>query len=136
MALRWTRELLSLLEECDVIPYKASGKGGQKRNKTESAVLVVHRPTGIVRLGTESRSQSASQVLERKSGMTAPCLARLSGGSQGAFATNRSARHPRSRSSRALSRCQSRSLMVWRLSWVCLPLASASSTLARPRLLK
>ena len=62
MALRWTRELLSLLEECDVIPYQASGKGGQKRNKTESAVRVVHRPTGIVRLGTESRSQSANKL--------------------------------------------------------------------------
>ncbi len=62
MPLRWTRELLSLLEDCDHIPYKASGKGGQKRNKTESAVRVVHRPTGIVRIGTESRSQSANKL--------------------------------------------------------------------------
>ncbi|MCA9729877.1 MAG: peptide chain release factor-like protein [Candidatus Eisenbacteria bacterium] len=67
MPLRWTREILALLEECDVTPYRASGKGGQKRNKTESAVRVVHRPTGIVRIGTESRSQSANKLraLER-----------------------------------------------------------------------
>jgi len=67
MALRWTRELRALLEECDVTAYRASGKGGQKRNKTESAVRVVHRPTGITRIGTESRSQSANKLraLER-----------------------------------------------------------------------
>jgi ribosome-associated protein len=62
MALRWTRELRALLEECEVTPYRASGKGGQKRNKTESAVRVVHLPTGIVRIGTESRSQSANKL--------------------------------------------------------------------------
>ena len=44
--------------------------------------------------------------------------------------------HPRSRMMRAWSRFQSRSLMLARLSCVCLPLASASSTLARPRELK
>ena len=67
MALRWTTELRALLEECEVTPFRASGKGGQKRNKTESAVRVVHRPTGLTRLGTESRSQSANKLraLER-----------------------------------------------------------------------
>src|SRR3546814_69620 len=44
--------------------------------------------------------------------------------------------HPRSFISRALSRFQSRSLIDSRLSCAFLPLASASSTLARPRLLK
>lgn len=48
-------------------PYKSSGPGGQKKNKTESSVRVRHRPTGIIRIATESRSQSANRLraLER-----------------------------------------------------------------------
>ncbi len=67
MSSRWTRALLDLLEECDVTPYKSSGPGGQKKNKTESSIRVRHRPTGIVRIATESRSQSANKLraLER-----------------------------------------------------------------------
>ena len=67
MARRWTRDLLRLLEECEVTPYKSSGPGGQKKNKTESSVRVKHLPTGIVRIATESRSQSANKLraLER-----------------------------------------------------------------------
>lgn len=62
MALRWTRELRRLLDECVVTPYRSSGPGGQKKNKTESAVRVRHVPTGIVRIATESRSQSANKL--------------------------------------------------------------------------
>ncbi len=62
MALRWTRELRSLLDECEVQPYRSSGPGGQKKNKTESSVRVRHLPTGIVRIATESRSQSANKL--------------------------------------------------------------------------
>lgn len=67
MALRWTRELLRLLAECEVTAYRSSGPGGQKKNKTESSVRVRHLPTGIVRIATESRSQSANKLraLER-----------------------------------------------------------------------
>jgi ribosome-associated protein len=67
MSSRWTRALLDLLEECDVTPYKSSGPGGQKKNKTESSIRIRHRPTGIVRIATESRSQSANKLraLER-----------------------------------------------------------------------
>lgn len=67
MPLRWTRELLALLEDCEVTPYKSSGPGGQKKNKTESSVRIKHLPTGIVRVATESRSQSANKLraLER-----------------------------------------------------------------------
>ncbi|HKQ57061.1 MAG TPA: peptide chain release factor-like protein, partial [Candidatus Eisenbacteria bacterium] len=59
--------LARLLRECDVEPYKSSGPGGQKKNKTESSVRVRHRPTGIVRIATESRSQTRNRVtaLER-----------------------------------------------------------------------
>jgi protein subunit release factor B len=49
--------------ECDVTPYKSSGPGGQKKNKTESSVRVRHRPTGITRIATESRSQGRNRAL-------------------------------------------------------------------------
>ena len=67
MAFRWTKELLDLGRECQVTPYKSSGPGGQKKNKTESSVRVVHLPTGVTRIATESRSQSANRLhaLER-----------------------------------------------------------------------
>ncbi len=63
MPLRWTRELLALEQECDLTPYRSSGPGGQKKNKTESSVRAVHRETGITRIATESRSQSANRLL-------------------------------------------------------------------------
>ena len=49
--------LKKLLAECEVEPYRSSGPGGQKKNKTESSVRVRHLPSGIVRVATESRSQ-------------------------------------------------------------------------------
>jgi len=59
--------LKNLLQQCDVETYRASGPGGQHRNKTESAVRMTHRPTGIVRIATEHRSQLRNRelVLER-----------------------------------------------------------------------
>lgn len=46
-----------LARECEITPFKSSGPGGQKKNKTESSVRVKHLPTGITRIATESRSQ-------------------------------------------------------------------------------
>jgi len=46
-----------LLAECAVETYRAGGPGGQHRNKTESAVRLTHRPTGVVATATERRSQ-------------------------------------------------------------------------------
>ena len=57
-------ELLKKLQkDCDVETYRASGPGGQHRNKTESAVRMTHRPTGIVRVATEHRSQLRNRQL-------------------------------------------------------------------------
>jgi len=46
-----------LLAECTVETYRSSGPGGQHRNKTDSAVRLTHRPTGVVATATERRSQ-------------------------------------------------------------------------------
>lgn len=46
-----------LLAQCEVDTYRASGPGGQHRNKVSSAVRLRHDPTGIEASGEESRSQ-------------------------------------------------------------------------------
>jgi hypothetical protein len=46
-----------LLAECSVETYRAGGPGGQHRNKTDSAVRLTHRPTGVVVTAAERRSQ-------------------------------------------------------------------------------
>jgi protein subunit release factor B len=43
--------------------FKSSGPGGQKKNKTESAVRIRHLPTGIIVTAVESRSRNTN--LER-----------------------------------------------------------------------
>ncbi len=52
----------TLLAECDLDTYRASGPGGQKRNKTESAVRLRHRPSGLIVIAEESRSQAENRV--------------------------------------------------------------------------
>jgi RF-1 domain len=51
-----------LLRQCEVDRYRASGPGGQKRNKTESAVRVRHRATGIAAHADDSRSQHENRA--------------------------------------------------------------------------
>lgn len=52
----------ALLKQCDVDTYRASGPGGQKRNKTDSAVRLRHRPTRILVVAVESRSQHENRA--------------------------------------------------------------------------
>ena len=52
-----------LEEEVTVTTFRASGPGGQHRNKTESAVRVTHVPTGVTVIAAESRSQHRNRVV-------------------------------------------------------------------------
>ncbi len=52
----------ALVRQCDVDRYRASGPGGQHRNKTESAVRVRHRATGVQAHADESRSQHENKA--------------------------------------------------------------------------
>ena len=56
-----------LLGQCEVSTFVGSGPGGQHRNKTASAVRMVHLPTGITVTATERRSQAQNRgaALER-----------------------------------------------------------------------
>src|SRR3989442_10895781 len=59
----WTRLTdAELLDQCAVDTYRASGPGGQKRNKTSSAVRLRHAPSGLIVIAEESRSQHENKA--------------------------------------------------------------------------
>jgi hypothetical protein len=60
---RWTDLTdAQLLAQCEVDTYRASGPGGQKRNKTSSAVRLRHPPSGLIVIAEESRSQHENRA--------------------------------------------------------------------------
>lgn len=53
-------------EDCDWFYYRGSGKGGQNRNKTDTAVRVVHRASQAVGTAQDERSQLQNKRLAFK----------------------------------------------------------------------
>jgi hypothetical protein len=53
----------ALLAQCKLEVFRGQGPGGQKRNKTSSAVRLVHIPTGLAVRAEETRSQSSNRKL-------------------------------------------------------------------------
>ena len=51
----------TLSRDCEFIMQKGTGNGGQKINKTSSAVRLRHRPTGIAVAANEERSQAKNR---------------------------------------------------------------------------
>ena len=52
----------ALIAQCEVDRYRASGPGGQHRNKTESAVRLRHKLSGVSAIGEDSRSQAENKM--------------------------------------------------------------------------
>ena len=51
----------ALLAQCDERRTKGSGPGGQHRNKVETKVVLIHRPTGLQGMAGERRSQEENR---------------------------------------------------------------------------
>jgi protein subunit release factor B len=62
------KQLLFSLSKKDFIvqTYRASGNGGQKVNKTDSAVRITHKESGAVAESQESRSQAMNKKIAFK----------------------------------------------------------------------
>ncbi len=47
----------ALLAQCEVQAHRAGGPGGQHKNKTETAIRLVHGPSGVTAEGKDQRSR-------------------------------------------------------------------------------
>jgi ribosome-associated protein len=60
---KWSIDPDILAKEVEETFFRSSGPGGQHRNKSETGVRLVHRPSGIVVTATERRSQSQNRAV-------------------------------------------------------------------------
>lgn len=63
MSARFALSRDALARQVRVDTYRASGPGGQHVNRTESAVRLVHLPTGITVTASDTRSQARNREL-------------------------------------------------------------------------
>jgi protein subunit release factor B len=56
-------DLRRLRKEVLIETYRSRGPGGQRKNKTETAVRLKHLPSGITVIATEHRSQAQNRQL-------------------------------------------------------------------------
>jgi protein subunit release factor A len=49
------------IHDCEIQTFKAGGKGGQRKDNTETAVRIIHRPSGAVGLSREDRLQISNK---------------------------------------------------------------------------
>ena len=50
-----------LMRDCEVTATRRGGPGGQHRNRNQTAVVIVHRPTGLRASASERRSQARNR---------------------------------------------------------------------------
>ena len=61
--MRYDTDPKVLAQQVVIETYKSSGPGGQRKNKTETAVRLTHLPSGITVIATEYRSQAQNRQL-------------------------------------------------------------------------
>ena len=61
MPVLYPTDRASLERDCDMTFLFGTGPGGQNRNKVETGVRLVHRPSGLMVVATNRRSQHANR---------------------------------------------------------------------------
>ena len=64
--MRYDTDTEVLKRQVTIETYRSRGPGGQRKNKTETAVRIKHLPSGITVIATEYRSQSQNRELAFK----------------------------------------------------------------------
>jgi ribosome-associated protein len=63
---RYNTDLDTLAREVEIYPFRGSGPGGQHRNKVESAIRLLHKPSGITVVASDHKLQGKNRELAFK----------------------------------------------------------------------